>query len=157
MKRILLILFILFNLSLHAQEECTSCHEDIKTNCGLTCISCHQGENIENFEKEHHPAVISNPSRAEHWQQKCENCHADKIENFKNSKHYSLVGIIAQTRFLWGKSSQLNFDSKEHAWQSFKNIKIDKTGNPAELVDRLLVQKCFACHFNADGKNNKAK
>jgi len=152
-NKVVHLIILISYMAVLAQDECTSCHEDIQTSCGLSCISCHQGDGAENYDKENHPPVISNPSKAEYWFQKCAGCHEDQIQKFMNSKHYSMIGMISQTRYLWGETSQLNLNSEENDWH---NLKISNGKTPAGLVDRLLVQKCFACHFNADGKNNGA-
>ena len=140
--------------TLFAGEDCRSCHKEMQASCNLTCADCHVSPTAAGqIQPADHPRIIANPSKEEYWQEKCAACHAKEIEQFKNSLHYSLAGIIGQTRYLWGKTDSPLSKNPGAAWKKLKGFSPAHPRNPAELVDGLLTQKCMACHFEADGRN----
>lgn len=132
-------------------ETCTDCHDGIVTNCGLTCRACHALAEAVDQPAENHVKIIPNPSKEAYWAQLCQKCHAEQVAQLRQDKHYSLSGMINRTRYLWGKDSALTNAYPPESWKKLKSV--ETTGKtPANLVDRLLAQKCLACHFEADGR-----
>ncbi len=151
--RALFILIALNSLALFAAEDCRSCHSDMQSSCNLNCVDCHVSTAAPGqVQPEGHPKIIANPSKEVYWQEKCASCHAAEIMRFKNSLHYSLAGVIDQTRFLWGKTSQPVTGKTATEWKELTRTSFSNPRSPADLVDRLLGQKCMTCHFEADGK-----
>ena len=136
-----------------ADEACLNCHQGFRSSCGLTCDDCHRTSPPgELTALPDHPAVIRNPSMPQHWQQKCAACHLQQIDRFKNSLHYSAAGVIVQTRYLLGSTATLNFAHAQELWRGLTTLQPDSGHGTAALADRLLTQKCLACHFAADAR-----
>ncbi len=154
LKYFLVTIFWLFCFSFafggSGEKNCTSCHQNEKSSCNLTCEQCHLApQATARPGGDQHPLVIVNPSREQWWNLKCLKCHQSEIEAFKHSLHYSAAGIIDQTRFLWGKNKKLLTTTPEE-WKKLRNVRfLERLDEPSALVDHLLSSKCLACHFDA--------
>ncbi len=146
--------FIVVNsVWLFASENCQACHKEMQSSCKLTCEECHISSTAPGqIQPADHPKVIANPSKEAYWQEKCAPCHAKEIEKFKNSLHYSLAGIIGQTRFLWGKTNSPLDENPTESRRELLQLKTNAAHSTAELADALLAQKCLSCHFEAEGR-----
>ena len=144
------VIIILWKLSF--AQNCQSCHKQIESNCNMRCQDCHltTKRSVQTALK-NHPPVIKNPSTEEWWQEKCESCHQTEIDRFKQSLHYSVAGLIDQTRYLFGKNKTL-FETTSQTWKALKEVRGVEEKNIAGVVDHLLASKCLGCHFAADRK-----
>lgn len=139
-----------------ADQTCQSCHQQVQSNCELTCQQCHISTKANNVTSStDHPVGIANSSQPEWWAEKCQACHAEVINRFRKSLHYTSMGVIDQTRFLFGKNDQL-FQTQPDAWQKLKHVKGVKSPSTAGVVDHLLAGKCLSCHFAADRRGDVA-
>jgi len=136
-------------------DTCLSCHSGLESSCNLSCTDCHATTGTGELSNDsEHPPIIRNPSEEKYWPQKCAPCHQQQIEHFKTSLHYSASGIIVQTRYLWGKSRALDFEQATELWKDLRRFLPDSGRTTAQLVDRLLAQKCLACHFASDTRKD---
>ncbi len=148
---ILLIVWLFFSVNFGtAGETCQSCHKDAQSNCNLRCGDCHLSSSADFLPKEkNHPKIIRNPSLEKWWEEKCESCHSEVIQKFRNSLHYSNAGIIDQTRYLWGKQDE-PLKSNPEEWKTLRGAGAISNPTTADLADHLLASKCFGCHFDAE-------
>jgi len=72
----------------------------------------------------------------------CLQCHSKKMDQCKNSNHFTLKNSINITRKTWGiKDSNVTLQTLP---KSKKDIK-----QPQDLVDDFLRRKCLRCHLNS--------
>ena len=154
MNRLLFLILIIFVRNIFGNEQdCQSCHQEIKTNCGQTCITCHIDTDAAYVPVKNHTPIVSNPSAEEWWDKKCSSCHQLQIEGFKNNLHYSSAGVISQTRFLLGKDSLLKSDLPNDHWKMLLQEGVTESADLSDLVENLLAKKCLQCHFASDNRN----
>jgi len=78
----------------------------------------------------------------------CLVCHPKKMDQCKNSNHYTLKNAINITRKTWGiKNSNVTLQNLPHP-----KVNISK---PADLVDDFLRRKCLKCHLTSKQINKK--
>ena len=134
--------------------SCGSCHTGIEAmdeNHDFSCARCHlMPEDRRKVLHDHH-GIVRHPSSPPNVNMFCGPCHREDIRRLQRSRHWTLAGMISQTRFLWGaqpdqepRYSAARCSHLQKMPESPKTIRI-----PADLVDDLLRRRCFACHLGA--------
>jgi hypothetical protein len=139
-------------------RDCLSCHkgiEPISPDHPFACEACHL------FPKDRHgrplathDTILRNPSDPKTVRQFCLPCHRNEISTLERSLHWSMAGIINQTRFLWGAQ-----ESAAPALYGIKSPLIPLPDpdlsqgpeEPAALVDDFLRRRCLRCHIHTRG------
>ena len=139
-------------------SECMACHkgiEAISANHPFACVTCHLHPKDRHTKPlTSHQAILRNPSDPTTVRQFCLPCHQREVETLEHSLHWSLAGVINQTRFLWG--------AQETAAPAVYGIKgplkplpePDFSKNPKKpenLVDDFLRRRCLRCHIHTRG------
>ncbi len=77
----------------------------------------------------------------------CITCHPKKMEQCKNSNHFTMKNEINITRFAWGtKDSNVTLQTLP--------LPKDNIHKPADLVDDFLRRKCLQCHLTSKEINS---
>lgn len=140
--------------------NCMECHvgiEKISPNHSQDCAKCHLYPEIrEKGLLEEHGLIIKNPSSPENWDVFCMPCHREEISNLKKSLHYTMAGIINQTRYLWGAQERANppiygIGTLRALPEPGEDVYPDR---PDVLVDDFLRKKCLRCHISTKGPSS---
>lgn len=132
-------------------SRCLNCHEGIERldeNHAFPCDQCHiLPENRKQY-LTNHDLIVRHPAAFPHADVLCGKCHLKEISNLKNSLHYTLAGLINQTRYLWG--AQLHptpqYSAFPHGILEALPPNSSIVQSPADLVDDLLRRRCLSCH-----------
>ena len=139
-------------------RNCMACHEGIEAisvNHPFSCATCHlRSKDRHTRHLTSHQAILRNPSDPTTVRQFCLPCHQREIETLEHSLHWSLAGVINQTRFLWGAQ-----DSAAPAIYGIKGPlkplpESDFSKHPKKpehLVDDFLRRRCLRCHIHTRG------
>lgn len=132
-------------------SSCLSCHEGIEKldkNHDFSCEKCHVFQKNRSKPLYSHSLIIRYPGAPDNAETFCGPCHQDEISNLKNSLHYTMAGIINQTRYLWGAQPDPfpEYSAIDH--QTLKKLPPNpkSVDGPADLVDDLLRRRCLSCH-----------
>ena len=149
-------------------RDCMSCHEGIEVispNHPFPCAECHLYlKDRHAGPLRTHQAILRNPSDPTTVRQFCLPCHRDEIATLTRSLHWSLAGVINQTRFLWGAQKTAVpaiYGIKAYGIKAY-GIKAplkplpepDISKNPKKpehLVDDFLRRRCLRCHIHTRG------
>ena len=154
-------------LSISASEEnlrksdfrdCMSCHEGIAAispNHPFACATCHlHPKDRHNKPFTSHQDILRNPSDPETVRQLCLPCHRKEISTLEYSLHWSMAGVINQTRFLWGAQGTaapavygVKGPLKPLPDPDFS----PDPKKPENLVDDFLRRRCLRCHIHTRG------
>ena len=132
-------------------SNCIKCHEGIKhldTDHAFACERCHLLPGNRRQRLQTHDVVVRHPAALSNAPTFCAPCHENEINTFKNSLHYTLAGIINQTRYLWGAQEDAypRYSASSHETLNALPPSPSSVQSPADLVDDLLRRKCLACH-----------
>ncbi|MDM8548572.1 hypothetical protein QUF72_00785 [Desulfobacterales bacterium HSG2] len=136
-------------------SSCRTCHKGIETldeNHGFPCEQCHLLPENRHRSLTSHDPVIRHPAASSHAEMFCAGCHQKEISDFRNSLHYTLAGIISQTRYLWGAQPDPTPRYSASAHESLGTLPASPrvVQSPADLADDLLRRKCLSCHPGAE-------
>ncbi len=134
--------------------KCHTCHENIEImdeNHDFPCEQCHLMPKNRHTIIPNHNLIVRYPASLQRVDLFCGRCHAEEIERLQHSLHWTLAGMINQTRFLWGAQpdpgthygavSVLNLPGLPDSPAVVKE--------PGDLVDDLLRRRCLSCHIGA--------
>lgn len=152
MKR-LVIIFVLLALCWPetGYSGCVSCHIGIASPMPadkahkLACTTCHGGNDVTRDADTAHNGMWPNPSALEHVEATCGKCHPKWAQRIKRSPMATAMGLINQTRYLWGaqpKPDPLFAASKVGGLDALPHP--DQSGQD---VDDLLRRRCLRCHL----------
>lgn len=144
-------------------KNCLECHHGIQTissnHAGLSCISCHvKPRDRKKNALRTHKVIIRNPSLPSTVKTFCGACHKQEIQSVSTSLHFTLAGVINQTRYLWGAqkaASPAVFGlgaSLKPLPAVDRNVYPDK---PGLLVDDFLRRRCLRCHIHEKGESGR--
>ena len=133
-------------------RSCLECHEGIELmdkDHAFSCLECHLLPADRDQILDEHSKVLRHPAAPEHVETLCGECHKKEISVLRNSLHYTLAGIIGQTRYLWGaqESPTPRYAPSEHPLLKPLPQSPEEPETPADLVDDLLKRRCFRCHL----------
>ncbi|MFC1829147.1 hypothetical protein ACFL0O_06010 [Thermodesulfobacteriota bacterium] len=152
---VLLLLFGFVSTAVSGSRDyrlCRDCHNGIEKmdeNHDFACEKCHLvPEDRERFQHSHY-SVQRFPSTPESVEIFCGDCHKKEISRVQNSLHYTLAGIIGQTRYLWGAQENAKpiYSPSAHSALTPLPAVSEDPKNPEDLVDNLLQSRCFSCHM----------
>lgn len=133
---------------------CDDCHSGIQAmdeDHAFACATCHLRPQQRGRLLDDHQEIVRYPASPANVELFCGECHRLEIDRLKSSLHWTLAGMINQTRFLWGAqpTPALRYSAASNAQavplpESRKRIR-----SPADLVDDLLRRRCFTCHLGA--------
>jgi len=139
-------------------KNCMSCHkgiEAISPNHPFACATCHLRPKDRHSKRlTSHQAILRNPSDPRFARQFCLPCHEKEISTLEHSLHWSMAGIINQTRFLWGaqKTAVPAIYGVKGPLKPLPESDFSKTPDkPADLVDDFLRRRCLRCHLHTKG------
>lgn len=139
-------------------RECLSCHKGIETiskSHPFACAKCHLHQRDQNERAlDSHDPIVRNPSDPKTVRDFCLPCHQKEISALLGSLHWSMAGIINQTRYLWGaqiaaQPPLYGIDGPLKALPMSDTSTSPKT--PADLVDDFLRRRCLRCHLHTKG------
>ncbi len=151
-----LSLLLLFSRAVPAYTTdyrfCLECHEGIErmnNDHAFTCVKCHLLPADRGLVLDTHSKVLRYPGAPEHVETLCGECHQKEIALLRNSLHYTLAGIIGQTRYLWGaqETPVPKYSPSEHTLLKKLPRSKKQPETAADLVDDLLQRRCFRCHL----------
>ena len=135
-----------------------SCHQGIETispHHPFPCITCHlhpedrRGEPLTD-----HRAILRNPSDPKTVRRFCLPCHQKEIATLEHSLHWSMAGIINQTRYLWGAQKSATpavYGISAPLLPLPDSDSFRRPAKPAALVDDFLRRRCLRCHIHTRG------
>ena len=139
-------------------HNCMSCHkgiEAISPSHAFACAACHLlPKDRHRKPLTSHQAILRNPSDPRFVRQFCLPCHQTEISTLERSLHWSMAGIINQTRFLWGaqkSAAPAIYGIKSPLKPLPEGDSLKTPGNPADLVDDFLRRRCLRCHIHTKG------
>ncbi|HKI48158.1 MAG TPA: hypothetical protein VKA69_02455, partial [Desulfobacteria bacterium] len=139
-------------------KNCMSCHkgiEAISPNHPFACAECHlRPKDRHSKPLRSHQAILRNPSDPQFVRQFCLPCHEKEISTLEHSLHWSMAGIINQTRFLWGaqKTAAPAIYGVKAPLKPLPEADFSKPPEiPADLVDDFLRRRCLRCHIHTKG------
>ncbi len=165
MKRLLIICAVLALClpvgSPAAVKGCTACHGGIVSPMPaaggpkLACIQCHGGDSAAADAENAHKAMRANPSDLEHVDVTCGQCHPKWAARIKRSPMATAVGLINQTRYLWGAHAEPKPRFAARAGGDLTALPHPKQSG--QDVDDLLRRRCLRCHLGAaDESQNRS-
>ena len=141
-------------------QSCMECHQGIEKmdeNHALSCMECHLRPEDRSQSLNSHDKILRYPAAPEHMGASCGQCHQREISLLKNSLHYTLSGLIGQTRYLWGaqENPEPEYSASEHPQLKSIPKGPENPDTPAGLVDDLLQRRCLACHLGRQSAQEK--
>ena len=138
--------------------DCLRCHQGIESagkGHDFDCARCHLLPHDRGRALEDHVRILNNPARLSSAREICTPCHQERVDDFQNSLHATLAGMINQTRFLFGAQAK----AFPPVYGAGGNLPLlpparDSIHRPADLVDDLLRRKCLGCHVSAAGSEH---
>ncbi|MEA1915665.1 MAG: hypothetical protein U9N30_10165, partial [Campylobacterota bacterium] len=130
-------------------DQCMSCHiqttdmDSSHPNEIFGCFKCHGGNKFASNKKDAHLGMVLNPSRLEHAQRFCGECHEDIIKRVNGSMMNTQNGILGVLKFQWGESST------PLSYESIDDIR-GKDENDISLAENHFRKACASCHINQD-------
>lgn len=115
----------------------------------LACTSCHLGNGQAQEAQAAHQGMAANPSSLDQAARACGPCHAGWPEKVKASPMASNMGLINQTRYLWGAAGDVLPRFGVRSGQGLLALPSpEQTGQP---VDDFLRRRCLRCHLWTEG------
>ncbi len=131
-------------------DQCVSCHNNIK-NVGKShrisvfgCATCHKGNRYATNKRDAHKGIIANPAGLDFAEASCGKCHAELVKDVKNSIMNTNEGIINDTNF------QLGFTSEPFGKLTIDDLRHADTQN--DFAVKYYRKMCGACHINQNQK-----
>lgn len=127
-------------VKISAPDQCMSCHSSygsLDTSHPIEvfgCASCHGGNKFATTQEDAHLNMVINPSKLEHTDKFCGECHSEVITRVKLSMMESQIGIQNVLHEQWVEKST-GLDDKEYA---------------KEVVESHYAKACASCHINQD-------
>lgn len=133
---------------------CRSCHDQMAPAMppgghgnAASCIACHLGDGQARRLPAGHAGLIANPSALDQAQRACGPCHPGRADQVRRSPMATAVGVINQTRFLWGaqEKPEPRFAVRGQDW--LKPL----PAASGQAADDLLRRRCLRCHLWTPG------
>lgn len=136
-------------------QGCRACHKEMASPMPpagrgqpTDCTACHLGDGAADKAPAGHAGLAANPSALDQAARACGPCHPGRAEQVKKSPMATGVGVINQTRFLWGSQP----DAKpRYAVKALDGLAAIPEPTPATPVDDLLRRRCLRCHLWVPG------
>ncbi len=141
-------------------RRCLACHAGVETldrNHAFACEKCHlKPEDRTQIIRNHGP-IIRHPAAPATVDLFCGKCHRRDIDHLQTSLHWTLTGIISQTRYLWGAQPDPRPRYGALPGHGLKRLppSPETVRTPADLVDDLLRQRCLSCHVGTPSPSHK--
>jgi len=115
----------------------------------LACTRCHLGDGQAQEAKAAHAGLAANPSALDQAQRACGGCHPGWPAKVALSPMATNMGLINQTRYLWGASNDAlpRFGVKSAPGL----LALPEPGQTGEPVDDFLRRRCLRCHLWSPG------
>ncbi|MCF8031710.1 MAG: hypothetical protein K9K66_01040 [Desulfarculaceae bacterium] len=136
---------------------CRQCHKEIQSpmppkaqgHKRLACTKCHLGNGLAGQAKEGHKAMVANPSALDQAARACGSCHKGWVQKVARSPMATNLGLINQTRHLWGEQSEPSPQYAAHDQWPLAELPGPESG--AKTVDDFLRRRCLRCHLWGKG------
>ncbi len=115
----------------------------------LACTACHLGQGKAQDAKVAHQGMSANPSALQHASRACGSCHSGWPEKVKASPMASNMGLINQTRYLWGAARDASPRFGVRSGPGLMALPSPEQTN--EPVDDFLRRRCLRCHLWGEG------
>lgn len=145
---------------------CRKCHPDMAAPMppagqghAIACTRCHLGHGQASTAQAGHAGLAANPAALDQAQRACGPCHAGWPQKVRRSPMATAMGLINQTRYLWGAQPDVQPRYGVAAEGPLAALPSpDRSGRP---VDDLLRRRCLRCHLwtpgaDADGARRSA-
>ena len=119
-------------------DQCMSCHSNygsLDTSHPIEvfgCAKCHGGNKFSTDKNSAHEGIVNNPSRLEHTDRFCAECHQDISHRVKMSLMESQNGILDVLKEQWGH----------------KSVGLKSAQYGEELAENHFNKACASCHIN---------
>lgn len=158
-----LLLMAAPGLAAQPDTGCLGCHKDMAAPMpppgrmqqgqpaahDLACTACHMGQGEAQDAAIAHQGMAANPSALEHASRACGSCHPGWPEKVKASPMASNMGLINQTRYLWGAAGDAIPRFGVRSGPGLMALPSpNETGQP---VDDFLRRRCLRCHLWGEG------
>lgn len=137
-----------------ADSGCLSCHQGYQapmppTGKGPACTACHRGDGQARDIQAGHRNLAANPSALDQAERACGSCHPGRTARVRLSPMATNMGIIGQTRRLWGAQGDLQPRFGVRSAPGLMALPSPReTGAP---VDDFLRRRCLRCHLWTKG------
>ncbi|MCB2185110.1 MAG: hypothetical protein KQJ78_01740 [Deltaproteobacteria bacterium] len=114
-----------------------------------TCVFCHQGDGASPAQAQAHAGLVANPSSLSEAPRACGPCHPGWPAKVAASPMATAMGLINQTRYLWGAQPD---PGPRFATRAGGNLSLVPTAaQSGQQVDDLLRRRCLRCHLAVPG------
>ncbi|BEQ15109.1 hypothetical protein [Desulfoferula mesophila] len=141
-------------------QGCLSCHPRFVAPMppadqghALACTTCHLGDGQAKEAKAAHKGMAANPSALDQAERACGSCHAGWPAKVKLSPMATSMGLIAQTRYLWG--AQFSADPQFAVREAGLLAAMPDPENGGAPVDDFLRRRCLRCHLWNQGADSR--
>ncbi|MCB2226347.1 MAG: cytochrome c3 family protein [Desulfarculaceae bacterium] len=139
---------------------CRECHKDIASpmppqaepHKRLACTYCHLGDGEAGEAAKGHQGMAANPSALDQAKRACGSCHKGWPEKVALSPMATNLGLINQTRHLWGEQSQASPEYGAH--DQWPLVELPGPGRGGKPVDDFLRRRCLRCHLWGKGADS---
>ncbi len=139
-------------------KNCATCHKGIEAigpEHAFACVRCHLHPEDRNLALlDSHRRIVRNPSDPKTVRLFCLPCHREEISSLERSLHWTMAGVINQTRYLWGaqKTASPALYGIDAPLLPLPEPEIaDTSKTTADLVDDFLRRRCLRCHLHSRG------
>jgi hypothetical protein len=141
---------------------CGGCHGGIQAmnaEHDFPCARCHLRPADRDRTIDDHRRIVRYPAAPSHVEMFCGECHRREIDQLHHSLHWTLAGMINQTRFLWGAQPDPGVRYSVMAGPQSAPLpdSPQPIQSPADLVDDLLKHRCFACHIGTPAPQERGR
>jgi hypothetical protein len=118
-------------------------------NHDFPCAQCHLAPENLGITIRDHNLIVRYPASLSQVDIFCGHCHSAEIDRLQHSLHWTLAGMVNQTRFLWGAQPDPGTHYGAVPVPGLPGLPDSpaKVGTPADLVDDLLRRRCLSCHI----------
>ncbi len=135
---------------------CRSCHQDLAAPMpphdpgrALACTRCHLGQGEAVDKETGHQGLVANPSALDQAERACGPCHEGWPRRVKASPMATAMGIINQTRYLWGAAGDPG--ARFGVGPAPGLLPLPEPRESGQPVDDFLRRRCLRCHLGAEG------
>ena len=134
------------NLFSEQSRQCLSCHKiELDSSHRFDCNSCHLQADTQ-YSDEDHPAVLAAPAHPDYAEKTCGTCHEQQLEMVADNDHYLFRDHLKLVTEAFGIELE-GIDGTPKTLLSSHPA----PENAEQLVEDLLVRRCFRCHLFYEG------
>jgi hypothetical protein len=135
---------------------CRACHAGMEPAMpppgkgpALACTACHLGEGRAKEASDGHAGMAANPAALDQAGRACGPCHLGWPEKVRLSPMATNMGLINQTRWLWGAQED---QTPRYAVAAAPGLEpLPDPAASGQAVDDFLRRRCLRCHLWSPG------